>query len=124
MGKAIYTALFVCLAVLLLGCSWGQTAGSGYEAWTPSPPSPPEASSSLGVLNWTAGLAILGGIVSMVITRGSMGMRAIVSGAGLIILSCAIAAYASLILIPVGIVITIVSALVGYVTVGKAWKGK
>jgi hypothetical protein len=124
MGKAISTALFVCLAVLLLGCSWGQTASSGYGAWTSSPPSPPEASSSLGVLNWTAGLAILGGIVSMVITRGSMGMRAIVSGAGLIILSCAIAAYASLILIPVGIVITIVSALVGYVTVVRAWKGK
>ena len=124
MVKAISFALFVCLAVLLLGCSWGQTASSGYEAWTSSPPSPPEASSSLGVLNWTAGLAILGGIVSMVITRGSMGMRAIVSGAGLIILSCAIAAYASLILIPVGIVITIVSALVGYVTIVKAWKGK
>lgn len=125
MGKAItQSALFVCFAVLLWGCSWGQTTSPmDYGAIVPIPPTP-TTHDSLGVLNWTAGLAILGGIISMVLSGGKMGLRATISGVCLIILSYAISVYATLILLPVGIVITIVSAVLGYVTIVKAWNGR
>ena len=60
----------------------------------------------------------------MVLSGGKMGLRATISGVCLIILSYAISVYATLILLPVGIVITIVSAVLGYVTIMKAWNGR
>ena len=120
MAKAAYRILFLCPILFLLGCSWGQRATLPVEAWTPSPP--PAATDSLGVLNWTAGVSIIGGIIALVITAGRMGMRAVISGAILIILSYVIAVYSNLVLLPILIVITIVSGLLGYLTIVKAWK--
>ena len=122
MAKAAYRILFLCPILFLLGCSWGQRATSPVEAWTPSPPPVPSATDSLGVLNWTAGVSIIGGIIALVMTAGRLGMRAIVCGASLIILSYVIAVYANLVLLPILIVITIVSGLLGYLTIVKAWK--
>ena len=125
MGKAIASmALFVCLAVFLLGCSWGQTTTPmDYAAIAPIP-HPPQSDDSLGVLNWTASIAILGGLISMILSGGRIGMKAIICGCCLIVLSYSISVYANLIILPVAIVITIVSAVLGYVTIVKAWNGR
>ena len=125
MGKAIASmALFVCLAVLLLGCSWGQTTSPmDYGAIAPIPHAP-QSDDSLGVLNWTASIAILGGLISMILSGGRIGMKAIICGCCLIVLSYSISVYANLIILPVAIVITIVSAVLGYVTIVKAWNGR
>jgi hypothetical protein len=42
----------------------------------------------------------------------------------LIILSYAISAYAHYVILPIGIVLTIVSALWGYLTLAKAWRSR
>jgi hypothetical protein len=124
-GKAITSmALFVCLAMFLLGCSWGQTTSPmDFGAIAPIPHAP-QSDDSLGVLNWTASIAILGGLISMILSSGRIGMRAIICGCCLIVLSYSISVYANLILLPVAIVITIVSAVLGYVTIVKAWNGR
>ena len=124
MGKALFNMLFFCPMLFVLGCSWGQKA-SKYEAWQPIPQPPvPSATDSLGVLNWTAGVSIIGGIIALVMTAGRMGWRAVITGASLIILSYVIAVYSNLVLLPILIVITIVSGLLGYLTIVKAWKQK
>ena len=121
-----YISILVSLApvILLAGCSmFGDTTqpyGSG--GWIPKPPNPEECSTALGVLNWTAGMAIIGGIIAMVLTGGRMGLKAIVAGICLVILSYAIAVYLHWIMIPVGIMITIVSAVWCYLTILKAWR--
>jgi hypothetical protein len=66
--------------------------------------------------------SILGGMVSMVLTKSRMGLTAICGGCFMILLSYAIAAYAHYIILPIGIVLTIVSALWGYLTIVKAWR--
>ena len=127
MGKPagiISILVFLVFLFWMAGCSWGQTtspiAGSG--TWTSNPPTPEIPSTPLGVLNWTAGLSIIGGMISMVLTKGIAGWRAVVGGICLVILSCVIAAYAALVLIPVGIVISITSAVWGYLTIARAWR--
>jgi len=91
-----------------------------------SPPSPPSgmpgadiaasitkhATSELSVLSWIGGLAAIVGIVALVITRGAMGMRAVVCGVLLVILNFAIANYLGWILVPV---------LVGTGAISLAW---
>ena len=125
MGNTIRgISILVCLGCLLLsGCSWGQTTSPfmGSVPWTPPAPDG-SPSSALGVLNWTAGLSILGGIVGMMLSRGRTGILAIVIGAILVILSYVIAAYSHLVLLPIGIVLTIISAVWGYRTIITAWK--
>ena len=76
-----------------------------------------EAGSQLAVLSWVGGISALVGIAAMVITRGSMGMRAIVIGVCLVVLNFAIANYLSWILIPVLVATGIMSLAWGYVTV-------
>ena len=116
MGRAAVQTIFVCLAFwLLLGCSWGQTAAPILEpgSWASNlPPKDGSPGAALGVLNWTAGVSIL----------GRMGLAAIVGGCCLIILSYAIAAYAHYVILPAGIVITTASAIWGYLTIVKAWR--
>ena len=82
----------------------------------------PEASSPLGVLNWTAGLAIIGGLVATVLGLKGAGIRCVVGGVILIIISYAIGAYSHILIVPVGIFLTVVSALWGYQTMIKAWR--
>ena len=126
MGRSAAKTILVSLAFLLLfGCSWGQTADPfmGTGSWTSNlPPTDGSPGAALGVLNWTAGVSILGGMVSMVLTRSRMGLAAIVGGCCLIILSYAIAAYAHYVILPAGIVITTASAIWGYKTIMKAWR--
>ena len=127
MGKKAYWILGSLIPlVLLFGCSFGGSTSPfmGSSGWTPTPPPIPESASALGVLNWTAGVAILGGIIAMVLTAGRMGLRATVGGVGLIILSYAISAYLHLVMIPVGIFLTVVSAIWGYQTIIKAWRSR
>jgi hypothetical protein len=63
-------------------------------------------------------------MVAMVLTAGRMGLRAIAGGVILVILSYAISVYLHWVMIPVGIFITIVSALWGYQVIVKAWRIK
>ena len=120
-------SILVSLAIILwlLGCSWGQTTGffdpGPWTAATP-PSNDGTPSSALGVLNWTAGLSIIGGVIGMVLGSRAAGMRAIMIGALLVILSYAIAAYAHLILLPIGIILSIISAIWGYSTIISAWR--
>jgi len=127
-GKATYriiVSIFVLslLATCLLGCTWGQTTNPfmGGGPWTPNPPST-DGSPALGVLNWTAGLSIIGGVVAMVLGSRRTGLMAIAVGCGLIGLSYVMAVYAHLILLPIGIVLSIISAIWGYKTITKAWR--
>jgi len=124
-GKAAAKTILVSLAFLLLfGCSWGQTADPfmGTGSWASIPPTDGSPGAALGVLNWTAGVSILGGMVSMVLTRSRMGLAAIVGGCCLIILSYAISAYAHYVILPAGIVLTTASAIWGYKTIMRAWR--
>ena len=123
--KALWILGSLIPLVLLSGCSiFGESTSpfTGSSAWTPNPPSLPEASSALGVLNWTAGVVILGGMVAMVLTAGRMGLRAIVGGVLLVILSYAISVYLHWVMIPVGIFLTMISAFWGYQIIIKAWR--
>lgn len=122
--RIISILVFLVFLFWMAGCSWGQAtnpfAGSG--SWTSNPPTPETPTSALGVLNWTAGLSMIGGMISMVLTKSTTGIRAVFGGMILIVLSFVISAYAALILIPVGIVMTIVSASWGYLTIARAWR--
>ena len=124
--KAAFTILGSLIPVLLLsGCSmFGESTSpfAGSSSWASNPPRLPESSSALGVLNWTAGVVIIGGMIAMVLTSGRMGLRAIVGGVALVILSYAISVYLHLVMIPVGIFLTVVSAIWGYQTIIKAWR--
>lgn len=126
MGKAAAKSILVSLAfLLLLGCSWGQTAAPFMEpgSWASNlPPTDGSPGAALGVLNWTAGVSILGGMVSMVLTRSRMGILAICGGCCLILLSHVIAAYGHYVILPACIVITTASAIWGYKTIVKAWR--
>lgn len=123
--KALWILGSLIPLVLLSGCSiFGESTSpfTGSSAWTSNPPRLPESSSALGVLNWTAGVVILGGMIAMVLTAGRMGLRAIVGGVLLVILSYAISVYLHWVMIPVGIFLTMISAFWGYQIIIKAWR--
>ena len=125
MGKKAAYTILGSLILLLSGCSmFGESTSpfAGSSSWASNPPRLPESSSALGVLNWTAGVVIIGGMIAMVLTSGRMGLRAIVGGVALVILSYAISVYLHLVMIPVGIFLTVVSAIWGYQTIIKAWR--
>lgn len=126
MGKKAYWILGSLIPLVLLsGCSiFGESTSpfTGSSVWTSSPPRLPEASSALGVLNWTAGVAILGGLVATILGLRQSGIRCIAGGVVLILISYAVSVYFHLVMIPVGIFLTIVSALWGYQVIVKAWR--
>ena len=74
-----------------------------------------KAGSELAILSWVGGISTLAGIASIVITRGTMGMRAIVIGVGLIVLNFPVANYLTWILVPV---------LIGTGLISLAWSYK
>ena len=76
---------------------------------------------SLGVLSWVGGVALLGGIAALVITRGSMGVRAVVIGTGLVMLGFAVERYADWIFIPVIVATGVCSFALAFRTVREAW---
>ena len=63
-----------------------------------------------------SGIATLAGIAALVITRGGMGMRAIVIGVILIVLNFAVANYMSWILVPVLVATGLISLAWSYKT--------
>ena len=110
----------VSLAFLLQGCSWVDKVVS--------PPTLQDqaskvavdltsGSSGLELLSFVGGISTLVGIAVLVITRGAMGMRAIIIGIGLVILNFVIANYLSWILVPVLVATGLISLAWGYVTV-------
>ena len=126
MVKKCFTILgsLVLTAIFLYGCSFGEPMhGFSASEWT-QPPLPDNASNPLGVLNWTAGLCIIGGVIAVVMTGGRMGFRAIASGVMLVILSYVVSVYAGWVLIPALTIFTAISAVWGYQIILKAWKYK
>jgi len=82
----------------------------------------PNATNELSMLSWVGGLATIVGIVALVITRGMLGMRAIVIGVCLVILNFVIANYLSWVMIPALIGTGCVSLAWAYVTVRDVLK--
>jgi hypothetical protein len=119
LGFLMYPMLF------LVGCSIGEPSNpfTGSSDWLPSPPQTTECSTALEVLNWTAGISIIGGMLAMVITRGRI-WRPIAIGIALIILSYVIAVYSQLVLLPIGISVTIVCIALAIKVVMKVWRTK
>lgn len=52
------------------------------------------------MLSWIGGLSILAGIAALVLTRGSMGLRAVVIGFSAVLLNQAIARYGDWLFVP------------------------
>lgn len=82
------------------------------------------AGNELAMLSWIGGLATLAGIASLVITRGGMGMRAIVIGVMLIVLNFAVANYMSWILVPVLVATGMISLAWSYKTIKEMLHNK
>ena len=74
----------------------------------------------MGVLNWTAGLAILGGLIAMTLTRGAVGWRAAAGGLVLVILSYALSAYPWL--APLTFITAGISAIVCWCSIKRGWR--
>jgi len=79
-----------------------------------------QAISTLDLLSLLGGICILGGVAAMVITRGSIGLRALGVGLGLVILNYTIARYADWIFIPVLVASAAVSLAYAYRIVRQA----
>ena len=79
------------------------------------------AGARLGVLSWVGGIALIGGIAALVITRGSIGTRAVLIGIGLVMLNYAVERYADWIFIPVIVATGMCSFVLAYRTVRSAW---
>ena len=111
--------------IIVAGCSIGEPSNpfTGSSGWIPNPPQSAECSTALGVLNWAAGLSILGGIILMVITQGRI-WRPIAIGIALVILSYAIAVFTKLVLLPIGIMLTLVCSVWAYKIILKTWRKK
>jgi hypothetical protein len=77
----------------------------------------PQAMTGLSSLSYIGGFCALAGIAALVITRGAMGMRAVIGGVGLVILNYAIARYLGWILLPVLIGTGMISLAWSYRTV-------
>ena len=75
---------------------------------------------SMDMLSWIGGLAVLGGIAALVITRGAMGVRALLIGVGLVLLNYAVARYAHWIFIPVLVATAAISLTYAYRIVRRA----
>jgi hypothetical protein len=86
----------------------------------PVPTAPPPGVSTLDLLSLLGGICILGGVAAMVITRGSLGLRALGVGLGLVILNYTIARYADWIFIPVLVASAAISMAYAYRIVRQA----
>ena len=104
--------------LLLSGCKVFQSSPSPVHSGTVSDiTSGVHGSHGLLLLSWVGGISTLAGIAALVITRGSMGMRAVIIGICLVLLNVVVANYLSWIMIPVLIGTGCVSLCWAYVTV-------
>jgi hypothetical protein len=76
------------------------------------------------VLSLVGGISCLAGILALVITRGSMGTRAIVIGVSLCILNFVVATYADWVMIPMIVATGMISLAWGYITIRQMLKQK
>tara|TARA_R110002020_G_scaffold273792_1_gene488976 strand:+ start:18823 stop:19212 length:390 start_codon:yes stop_codon:yes gene_type:complete len=114
----------VIIAFFLYGCSFREPTHSFNAGDWAAPPLPENASSPLGVLNWTAALCILGGVIALVMTSARIGKIALGTGIGMVILSYVMSAYALWVLIPALTIFTSISIVWGYQIITKLWKLK
>jgi hypothetical protein len=82
------------------------------------------ASGGLGMLNYIGALCTVIGVIALVVTRGSMGMRAILIGIGLCLLTFVVATFAHWILIPMLVASGLISLAWGYVTIKEMLDNK
>jgi len=82
------------------------------------------ASGGLGMLNYIGAICTFAGVCALVVTRGSMGMRAILIGIGLCLLNFVVATYANWILIPMLVASGLISLAWGYVTIKEVLENK
>tara|TARA_R110000803_G_scaffold148551_6_gene214034 strand:+ start:288 stop:587 length:300 start_codon:yes stop_codon:yes gene_type:complete len=69
------------------------------------------------VLSWVGGVAMISGIIALVLTRGAIGIRAVVIGLICLLLNQAIARYSDWLFLPVLIATGAVSLTYGYRTI-------
>lgn len=108
--------------VLMSGCSMGGRVFSSPNPNTHSMTNTIAESTSnpMGMLSLVGGLAIAGGIVALVISRGSMGIRACICGLLCILINYMVCEYADWVFIPVIIGTGVVSLTYAYLIVRKA----
>mgnify|MGYP005820716595 CR=1 FL=1 len=82
-----------------------------------------DAAGGLSVLSVVGGLSTLAGIAALVITRGSMGFRAILAGVGLCLVNYVVSQYADWIFIPALVATGIISLAFGYKTIREMLDG-
>ena len=124
-GLPAVTIGLVLAAVLLAGgCGSGtRRPFFGLGSAPPLQTTPADAGhAALSTLSWVGGLAMIGGLIALMLSRGTIGLRAVVAGAGLVVLNYAIAVYAGWILIPAILASGIVSLSWGVLTIRQAWR--
>lgn len=111
--------LFV-VSLLLAGChtpvkssSVGDAVGKQMDVLASGDPQ----NHGLILLSWVGGISTLAGIAALVLTKGSMGMRAVIAGVCLVLLNVVVANYLSWIMIPALIGTGCISLCWAYVTI-------
>ncbi len=124
----IPAAIIVIVGLLNSGCSLPNASvsshGSTISRHANNISDSLSASSSLSVLVYIGGLATLGGIVALVISRGSIGIRAVAIGIGCILLNHAVALYANWIFYPILVATGAVSLAYGWRIIREALQRK
>jgi len=116
------------LCAILQGCSVlprsENTSGSAAIDTFMASTTSADNCGGLEVLSWIGGLSIIGGIAALVITRGSMGIRAVLIGVGLVLLNYAVARYAHALFVPILVGSGLVSLTYAFIVVRNALRSK
>jgi len=116
MLRYLLTASMLCLA----GCvstpaarpsSFMGGLGAGVDAAQTSNVDP--------MLSWIGGLSMVAGIGALVLTRGSMGLRAVVIGIGLVLLGQAVARYGDWLFLPTIVATGAISLAYAFITIRR-----
>lgn len=107
--------------IVLAGCAPGPFSPSGI-AGVSTFGNVTRMPAAASLLPWVGGVAILGGLVALVLTRGGMGARAIVVGVLLVILNDVMQRYATAFYVPILIGSAGVSLAYAWKTVRSAMK--
>lgn len=71
------------------------------------------------MLSWIGGLSMVAGIGALVLTRGSMGLRAVVIGIGLVLLGQAVARYGDWLFVPTIVATGAISLAYAFITIRR-----
>ena len=113
--RSLVWSLLCFLSFSVAGCSLNKAVRTPAEYAASAVHHVAPASGELSMLSYIGGLASLFGIVALVITRGSYGMRAVIIGGCLIVLNFAVANFLSWLIVPV---------LIGSGCISIAWSYK